>query len=111
MTSLPLQYCATVMYVKDSRFKRVTAETYYRLLSLLGVDVVENHADFRLMRRPAINRLLSYDESNLYLRGVVPLVGHKTDVVYYSRLPRKASQKLSRVFMWNTRGSPLRCSS
>jgi len=76
----------------DTWLKRFTAESYYRILSILGVDVIENHADFRLMRRSAINRLLRYGEANLYLRGIVPLVGHKTDVVHYSRLARQAGE-------------------
>lgn len=76
----------------DSVFKRWTANGYYRLLRLIGVDVVANHADFRLMTRSAIDRLKQYNEVNLYLRGIVPRIGHRTDSVYYHRLAREAGE-------------------
>ena len=75
---------------KDTRFKRITASLYYRLLSLMGVDIVPNHADFRLMSRRALNCLGGYSEVNLFLRGIVPLIGLSTDTVYYDRHERFA---------------------
>lgn len=76
----------------DTAFKKNTAELYYKLLSTIGVRVIQNHADFRLMRRDAVDRLLSYEEANLYLRGIVPLVGHNSSSVTYSRLERAAGE-------------------
>lgn len=76
----------------DSRFKRLTAETFYRLMRLLGVESVHNHADYRLMSRRAIDCLRHYREVNLYLRGIVPLLGFRTEAVYYDRGPRLAGE-------------------
>ena len=61
---------------QDSAFKRATAQGYYRLLRALGADVVYNHADYRLMSRRALDALAEYKEVNLFLRGLVPLVGY-----------------------------------
>jgi glycosyltransferase involved in cell wall biosynthesis len=74
----------------DTFFKRTTATTYYKLLASLGVDLVYNHADFRLMGKRAIEALKSYAEVNLFLRGVVPLLGYPTSTVYYDRAERFA---------------------
>lgn len=74
----------------DSWRKRVSAETYYRLLALLGVKVVFNHADFRLLSRRAVEALKQYGEVNLFLRGLIPLLGFASTVVYYDRQPRFA---------------------
>lgn len=74
----------------DTRFKRGTARAYYWLLSLMGVCIVPDHADFRLMGRQALDCLGSYSEVNLFLRGIVPLVGFSTDSVYYDRQARFA---------------------
>jgi polyisoprenyl-phosphate glycosyltransferase len=76
----------------DSFLKRVTAETFYRLIARLGVESVFNHADYRLMSRRAINFLNQYGERNLYLRGMVPQIGLKTAVVEYARNERFAGQ-------------------
>lgn len=76
----------------DSRFKRLSAQSYYALLRKLGVELVYNHADFRLMSRKAINALKEYKEVNLFLRGIVPLLGFETDTVYYSRSYRAAGE-------------------
>jgi hypothetical protein len=73
----------------DSAFKRWTAETYYRLLARIGVNIVYNHADFRLMGRRAIDALRGFREVNLFLRGVVPMLGFPTRSVFYDRLERK----------------------
>lgn len=76
----------------DSRFKRLTANGFYKLMSMLGVEQVENHADFRLLSARALEAFLSYGESNPYLRGIVPLVGFPSTSVYYSRNPRFAGE-------------------
>jgi glycosyltransferase involved in cell wall biosynthesis len=74
----------------DSFFKRVTAQGFYRFMRLLGADIVYNHADFRLMGRASLNALAEYGEVNLFLRGIIPMLGYKTDVVYYDRKERLA---------------------
>lgn len=76
----------------DTVFKRFTANSFYKLLTMLGVDQIENHADFRLMSRRAINSLLEHHESNLYLRGLVKNLGYKTDHVFYERRRRIAGK-------------------
>lgn len=74
----------------DTMFKRNTAQLYYKLLSLFGVDMIYNHADFRLMSRRAIESLRQYREVNLYLRGIIPLIGFKSTCLAYSRKERFA---------------------
>jgi glycosyltransferase involved in cell wall biosynthesis len=74
----------------DGFLKRTTAGTFYRLLGHLGVRTIENHGDFRLMSRRAVNALLEFREVNLYLRGLVTLVGFRNCAVEYDRLPRTA---------------------
>lgn len=76
----------------DTAFKRGTAELYYKLLGAMGVDIVYNHADFRLMSRRAIDCLGGYSEVNLFLRGIIPLIGFPTDTVYYDRSERFAGE-------------------
>ena len=76
----------------DSAFKRLTAEAFYRLLSGMGAEVVFNHADFRLMSRRALGGLAEFGEANLFLRGLVPLVGYPSSVVEYERIPRAAGE-------------------
>lgn len=76
----------------DTAFKRATAEGYYRLLHLFGVEVVFNHADFRLMSRRAIEALREFQEINLFLRGIVPLLGFRSTCVYYDRSERFAGE-------------------
>ena len=76
----------------DSFFKRVTAESYYKLLRRLGCDVVFNHADYRLMSSRALEALADYKEQKLFLRGLVPLLGFKTAVVEYDRAERFAGE-------------------
>lgn len=77
---------------KDTFFKRTTAQCYYKLLSSLGVDIVYNHADYRLMSRRAITELANFKEVNLFLRGIIPMIGFKTDVVEYERNERFAGE-------------------
>jgi len=74
----------------DSFFKRATAHAFYRFMRFLGVDMVYNHADFRLMGKNALQALSEYGEVNLFLRGIVPLLGFKTDIEYYTRTERFA---------------------
>lgn len=76
----------------DTRFKKFTAQGYYSLLTKLGVDLVYNHADYRLLSRNALNQLREFKEVNLFLRGLIPLLGFKTDTVYYERKERKSGE-------------------
>lgn len=76
----------------DSFFKRFTAEGYYYLLSKMGVNIVFNHADYRLMSRRAIEALRRYEEVNLFLRGIIPTIGFSTSEVYYDRAERFAGE-------------------
>jgi glycosyltransferase involved in cell wall biosynthesis len=75
---------------RDTRFKRSTALLFYRLLASLGLEMVRNHADFRLMSRRVIEALREYREVNLYLRGIVPLIGFRSTTVEYDRKDRFA---------------------
>ncbi len=83
----------------DTFFKRATAEWYYRLLRGLGVEVVFNHADFRLMSRRALDALAQYPETNVFLRGIVPQLGFRTAIVYYQRAARTAGR--SKYPLWH----------
>ncbi len=76
----------------DTFFKRFTAEGYYHVMKKMGVDLVFNHADFRLLSRRALTALQEYDESNLFLRGIVREVGFKSSVVKYERQAREAGE-------------------
>ena len=76
----------------DTGFKRHTAQIFYKIMNKLGADVVYNHADYRLLSRRALNGLAEFKEVNLFLRGLVPLVGYKSDVVYYERHERFAGE-------------------
>lgn len=76
----------------DSFFKRTTALAFYRLMSNMGVDSVYNHADYRLMSSRALNELANFGEINLFLRGIVPLLGFKTALVEYERAERFAGE-------------------
>lgn len=89
--------CEIVYGVRNSRetdtfFKRFTAEGFYKLMSGMGVDIVFNHADYRLMSRTALDALENYREVNLFLRGIVPLLGYKTGIVEYARKERFAGE-------------------
>jgi glycosyltransferase involved in cell wall biosynthesis len=74
----------------DGFFKRATAQGFYRLIRALGAESIYNHADFRLMSRRAVEALKSFREVNLFLRGMVPLIGFKSAIVYYTRSERFA---------------------
>lgn len=76
----------------DTAFKRMTAEAFYKFMKLMGTEVVFNHADFRLMSRRVLEELSHFEEVNLFLRGMVPLVGFKSTKVYYERHERFAGE-------------------
>lgn len=76
----------------DSWFKRTTASMFYKLMNRLGVNTINNHADYRLMSRRAVMALLDYKERNLFIRGIVTKLGYKTDCVYYDRTARTAGE-------------------
>ena len=77
---------------KDTWFKRNTAQLFYKFMNLMGVEVVYNHADYRLCTKRVLEDLEKYKEVNLFLRGLFPLIGYKSDVVYYERKKRMAGQ-------------------
>lgn len=89
--------CEIVYGVRSSRetdtgFKRWTAQTYYKTLAALGVEITYNHADYRMMSRKAVEALAEFKEVNLFLRGIVPMVGFKSDIVTYERAARQAGE-------------------
>ena len=77
---------------KDSFFKRFTAEVFYRLMNRLGANTVFNHADYRLLSRRALDGLAEFKEVNLFLRGIVPMIGYRSDTVLYERGERLAGE-------------------
>lgn len=77
---------------KDSTFKRMTAESFYRVLKWLGADVVFNHADYRLVSSRVLKEFADFKEVNIFLRGMIPLVGFKSTSVYYERNERLAGK-------------------
>jgi hypothetical protein len=76
----------------DTLFKRMTAETFYRAMAFLGAQTVFNHADYRLLSRRALTALDGYREVNLFLRGIVPLIGYPSATVEYDRVARFAGE-------------------
>ena len=76
----------------DSAFKRGTAQLFYKMMKIMGAEIVYNHADFRLMSKRAVDELMNFKEVNLFLRGIVPLIGFKTDIVEYERHERIAGE-------------------
>lgn len=89
--------CDVVYGVRSSRdtdtfFKKTTAQGFYKVMKLLGVDIVYNHADYRLMSRRALDELEHFKEVNLFLRGIVPLIGFRSDTVEYERHERFAGE-------------------
>ena len=92
-----LEGCDIVYGVRSARktdtwFKKTTAEGFYKVMKFLGVDVVYNHADYRLTSKRVLDEFANFKEVNLFLRGMFPLVGFKTDVVYYERNERFAGE-------------------
>lgn len=77
---------------KDTFFKKATAEGFYKLMNTMGVNTVFNHADYRLMSKRALEGLAEFREVNLFLRGIVPMIGYSTDMVYYERGERFAGE-------------------
>ncbi len=76
----------------DTFFKRVTAQGFYKVMKMMGVKTVYNHADFRLMSQRALEHFAKFEENNLFLRGMIPLIGYETAEVYYDRLERVAGE-------------------
>lgn len=76
----------------DTFFKRFTAQSFYKVMAMMGVKTIYNHADFRLMSKRALEHFAKYEESNLFLRGMMPLIGYETDSVYYERKERVAGE-------------------
>jgi polyisoprenyl-phosphate glycosyltransferase len=90
----------------DSFFKRFTAELFYKIMQRLGVPVVFNHADFRLIDNRVLKEFEKYNEVNLFIRGIIPTIGFKSDKVFYKRLEREAGEskyplKKMMIFAWN----------
>ena len=77
---------------KDTWFKKTTAQYFYKFMKILGVDVVYNHADYRLTSKRVLDEFENFKEVNLFLRGMFPLVGYSSDVVYYERNERFAGE-------------------
>ncbi len=91
------QGCDIVYGVRSSRdtdtfFKRFTAEAFYKIMKAMGADIVFNHADYRLMSKRALEGLSEFKEVNLFLRGIVPEIGYKSDIVEYERAERFAGE-------------------
>lgn len=76
----------------DTLFKKTTAQGFYKFMKLMGVDIVYNHADYRLTSKKVLNNLNDFKEVNLFLRGIFPLIGYKSEIVYYARNERFAGQ-------------------
>lgn len=90
----------------DSWFKRVTAESFYKLMLSMGVPVIYNHADFRLIDNQVLREFSNFNEVNLFLRGIIPTIGFESDKVFYKRLEREAGEtkyplKKMLIFAWN----------
>lgn len=92
LNGIDIVYGVRSSRVKDSFLKRTSAQAYYKLMTALGANCVYNHADFRLMSKRAVDEFSKYGESNLYIRGIIPLMGYPTDSVYYERKERTAGE-------------------
>ncbi len=92
LSGIDIVYGVRSSRAKDTFFKKVTAEGFYRLMNSMGVNTVFNHADYRLMSKRALKGLSEFREVNLFLRGIVPMIGYSTDVVYYERGERFAGE-------------------
>ena len=77
---------------KDSFFKKTTAQLFYKIMRFMGVEIIYNHANYRLTSKRVLDELENYKEVNLFLRGIFPLMGFKHTIVYYDRLERKAGK-------------------
>ena len=104
--------CNIVYGVRDNResdtfFKRFTAEGFYRFMKMMGAEVIFNHADFRLMDKRALDAFEDYQEVNLFLRGIIPMIGLRHDCVYYKRKERLAGESkypLKKMFSFAWQG-------
>lgn len=92
LTGNEIVYAARSKRDNDSFFKKQTAEVFYKVMKFLGVNLVFNHADYRLMSKKAIRFFNDFSESNLFIRGIVPLIGLKSTVIYYERQIRFAGE-------------------
>ncbi len=92
LNGIDIVYGVRSSRAKDTFFKKVTAEGFYRLMNVMGANTVFNHADYRLMSKRALEGLAEFKEVNLFLRGVVPMIGYSFDVVYYERGERFAGE-------------------
>ncbi len=92
LTGIDVVYGVRSSRAKDTFFKKFTAEGFYKLMNKLGAKTVFNHADYRLLSKRALQALAGFTEVNLFLRGLVPMVGFKSDVVYYERGERFAGE-------------------
>lgn len=93
----------------DTFFKKFTAEGFYKIMQAMGVEIVFNHADYRLMSKRALDGLSEFHEVNLFLRGIVPLIGYKSDIVTYERHERFAGESkypLKKMLAFATDGIP-----
>lgn len=89
--------CDIVYGVRDNRdsdslFKKFSAKCFYKLMNFFGAEAIYNHADFRLLSKRALNGLAEFKEYNLFIRGLIPMIGYKSDCVYYSRSKRIAGK-------------------
>jgi polyisoprenyl-phosphate glycosyltransferase len=90
----------------DSFFKRFTAETFYKMMQRMGVPTVYNHADFRLIDNQVLCEFSNFSETNLFIRGIIPMIGFQSDKVFYKRLEREAGEskyplRKMLIFAWN----------
>lgn len=92
INGIDIVYAVRSKREKDTFFKRFTAESFYRLMNVLGANTVFNHADFRLMSRRALDGLAQFKEVNLFLRGIIPMIGYSNDTVLYERNERFAGE-------------------
>lgn len=92
---------------KDTFFKKATAEGFYKIMNAMGANTVFNHADYRLMSKRALDGLAGFEEVNLFLRGIIPMIGYRTDMVYYERGERFAGESkypLGKMISFATEG-------
>jgi len=92
LSGIDIVYGVRSSRTKDTFFKKATAESFYKLMNSMGANTVFNHADYRLLSRRALEGLAEFGEVNLFLRGIVPMIGYPWDVVYYERGERFAGK-------------------
>lgn len=92
LNGIDIVYGVRSSRAKDTFFKKATAEGFYKLMNSMGANTVFNHADYRLMSKRALDGLAEFQEVNLFLRGIVPMIGYSWDVVYYERGERFAGE-------------------